>query len=128
MKADFVPVCQEHQTTMEWRPATFEYAEEGVSVCVTGPMAWVCPVDGEASYTPEGFDGLLVTDRAIDDRRARDGFSRLAQQPDEAEFRTMTTSNGVIGRRFLAVVPCLVATADLPRRKHERRKRRNRMD
>ncbi len=65
MKNDVVPICQEHQTTMEWRPATFEYGEDGVSVRVTGPLAWVCPVDGEASYTPEGFDELLITVREL---------------------------------------------------------------
>lgn len=50
---------------MEWRPATFEYAEDGVSVRVTGPMAWVCPIDDEALYTPESFDELLITVREL---------------------------------------------------------------
>jgi hypothetical protein len=65
MKNDFVPICQEHKATMEWRPTTFEYAEDGVSVRVTGLMGWVCPVDGEALYTPEAFDELLITVREL---------------------------------------------------------------
>ncbi|MDQ3009244.1 MAG: hypothetical protein M3X11_00865 [Acidobacteriota bacterium] len=65
MENDSVPICQEHKTTMEWRPAIFEYAEDGISVRVTGPMAWVCPIDGEALYTPDAFDELLVTVREL---------------------------------------------------------------
>ncbi len=65
MKNDSVPICHEHNATMEWRPAIFEYGEDGVSVRVTGPMAWVCPVDGEALYAPEAFDGLLLTVREL---------------------------------------------------------------
>jgi RNA polymerase subunit RPABC4/transcription elongation factor Spt4 len=65
MKNDFVPFCSEHQTEKEWGPTTFEYAEEGVSVRVSGIFAWVCPVDGEASFTPEGFDELLITVREL---------------------------------------------------------------
>jgi RNA polymerase subunit RPABC4/transcription elongation factor Spt4 len=65
MKTEFVPTCHEHQVTKEWLPATLEYAEEGVSVRVSGIFAWVCPVDGEASFTPEGFDELLITVREL---------------------------------------------------------------
>jgi hypothetical protein len=65
MKTDFVPICSEHQTEKEWRPTTFEYTEEGVSVCVSGILAWVCPVDGAASFPPETFDELLTTVREL---------------------------------------------------------------
>lgn len=65
MKTDFVPICHEHQIAKEWRPTTFEYTEEGVSVRVSGVFAWVCPVDGEASFTPETFDELLITVREL---------------------------------------------------------------
>lgn len=65
MKTDFVPICSEHQVAREWRAATFEYTEEGVSVRVPGVLAWVCPVDGEASFTPETFDELLSTVREL---------------------------------------------------------------
>jgi RNA polymerase subunit RPABC4/transcription elongation factor Spt4 len=65
MKSDFVPICAEHKVAKEWRPATFEYTEEGISVRVPGVLAWVCPVDGEASFTPETFDELLITVREL---------------------------------------------------------------
>lgn len=65
MKTDFVPICPEHQTEKEWRPTNFEYTEEGVSVRVSGIFAWVCPVNGEASFTPEAFDELLITVREL---------------------------------------------------------------
>jgi RNA polymerase subunit RPABC4/transcription elongation factor Spt4 len=61
MKTDFVPICSAHQVAKEWRTTTFEYTEEGVSVRVPGVWAWVCPVDGDASFTPEMFDELLST-------------------------------------------------------------------
>ena len=56
-----VPVCGEHQITKEWRPTTFEYGEDGVSIRVPNIYAWVCPQDGEASFTPETTDELIVT-------------------------------------------------------------------
>lgn len=65
MDTDFVPICSEHQVVKEWRPTIFKYAEEGVSVRVSGIFAWVCPVDGEASFTPEAFDELLITIREL---------------------------------------------------------------
>lgn len=65
MNTEFVPTCHEHRTAREWRPTTFEYSEEGVSVRVSGVFAWVCPVDGEASFTPEAFDELLITVREL---------------------------------------------------------------
>src|SRR5262245_36408923 len=65
MKTDFVPICSEHQIAREWRPTTFEYAEEGVSVCVSGILAWVCPVDGDASFPPEPLDELPTTVREL---------------------------------------------------------------
>jgi len=65
MKTEFTPTCHEHQITKAWRPTTFEYTEEGVSVRVSDVFAWVCPVDGEASFTPETFDELLVTVREL---------------------------------------------------------------
>lgn len=65
MKTEFTPTCHEHQVAKEWRPTTFEYTEEGVSVRVSDVFAWVCPVDGEASFSPETFDELLVTVREL---------------------------------------------------------------
>jgi hypothetical protein len=34
-------------------------------VQVPGVYAWVCPVDGEASFTPETFDELLISVREL---------------------------------------------------------------
>jgi YgiT-type zinc finger domain-containing protein len=56
-----VPVCGEHQVAKEWRPTTFEYGEDGVSIRVPNIYAWVCPQGGEASFTPETTDELIVT-------------------------------------------------------------------
>lgn len=65
MNTEIIPTCHEHHTAREWRPTTFEYREEGVSVRVSGVFAWVCPADGEASFTPEAFDELLITVREL---------------------------------------------------------------
>jgi RNA polymerase subunit RPABC4/transcription elongation factor Spt4 len=60
-----VPVCHEHQTSKEWRPTVFEYSEDGVSVRVPNVYAWVCPNDGESSFTPETVDELIATVREL---------------------------------------------------------------
>lgn len=59
------PICGEHRTLKEWRPATFEYREEGVSVRVPNVYAWVCPADGEASFTPETVDEIVGAVREL---------------------------------------------------------------
>ena len=65
MSSQSVPICAEHQSPKEWRPTTFEYEEEGVSVRVPNISAWVCPEDGEASFTPETVDELIDTIREL---------------------------------------------------------------
>ena len=65
MTSQSVPVCGEHQVAKEWRPTTFEYGEDGVSIRVPNIYAWVCPQDGEASFTPETTDELIVTVREM---------------------------------------------------------------
>jgi YgiT-type zinc finger domain-containing protein len=60
-----IPVCGEHQIPKEWRPTTFQYNEDGVSIRVPNIHAWVCPEDGEASFTPETVDELIVTVREL---------------------------------------------------------------
>lgn len=65
MSSQPVPICGEHQTAKEWRPTTFEYEEEGVSIRVPNINAWVCPHDGEASFTPETVDELIETIREL---------------------------------------------------------------
>ena len=59
--ATVIPVCREHQVQKEWRPTTFEYEEDGIRVRVPNVLAWVCPRDGEASFTPETADELIAT-------------------------------------------------------------------
>ncbi len=59
------PICGQHNLPKKWRPTAFEYNDEGVSVRVPNVYAWVCPVDGEASYTPETTDELLLTVREL---------------------------------------------------------------
>ena len=81
MKTESVPFCQEHHIAKEWSQTTFEYSEGGVSVRVPGVFAWVCPVDGDASFTPETFDELLITVRELLEpaRRARARQSALTE-------------------------------------------------
>ncbi len=61
MRPQSIPICGEHRAAKEWRPTTFEYIEDGISIRVPNISAWVCPVDGEASFTPETFDELIAT-------------------------------------------------------------------
>ncbi len=75
------PLCGEHHSVKEWCPTTFEYQEEGITVRVPNLYAWVCPVDGEASFTPETVDELLLTIREllITAKRARERRSELTE-------------------------------------------------
>lgn len=65
METKPAPICREHQQPKEWRPTTFDYSEEGISLHVSGVFAWVCPIDGDASYTPETADELQTTVRGL---------------------------------------------------------------
>jgi len=60
-----VPICAEHQVSKEWKPTTFEYDDDGISIQVPNVYAWVCPHDSEASFTPETTDGLIATVREL---------------------------------------------------------------
>lgn len=60
-----IPSCGEHHTLKEWRKTVFEYKDEGVSIRVPNIHAWVCPTDGEASFTPETIDDLIATVREL---------------------------------------------------------------
>lgn len=75
------PTCSEHRTSKEWRPTTFEYQEEGISVRVPNVYAWVCPEDGEASFTPETTDEIITTVRELLEpaKRARSRRSVLTE-------------------------------------------------
>ena len=61
------PICTEHKTEKVWQQTVFEYNEDGISVKVQNVWAWVCPEDGEPSFTPETVDALLVTVRELVD-------------------------------------------------------------
>lgn len=76
-----IPICGEHHVAKEWRPTTFEHSEEGISIRVPDVYAWVCPEDGEASFTPETVDEIMVTVRELLEsaRRARERRSVLTK-------------------------------------------------
>ncbi len=76
-----IPVCTAHQKPKEWRQTTFEYSEDGISVRVPGVYAWVCPEDGEASFTSDTVDELITTVRELLEpaRRARARQSVLTE-------------------------------------------------
>src|SRR5437762_1918884 len=65
MHEERAPICGEHNTVMEWRPATFEYSEEGITVRVPNLLAWVCPADCEPSFIAGTTDELLLTIRDL---------------------------------------------------------------
>ena len=81
MTSQTIPTCTEHHTSKEWRPTTFEYQEEGISVRVPNVYAWVCPEDGEASFTPETTDEIITTVRELLEpaKRARSRRSVLTE-------------------------------------------------
>jgi len=81
MSAKSVPICGQHKKPKEWCPAVFEYSEGGISVRVPNVYAWVCPEDGEASFTPETVDELIVTVRELIEtaKRARERRSSLTE-------------------------------------------------
>jgi len=59
------PICGEHHIPKEWRPVTFEYGEGSILIRVPNVYAWVCPANGEASFTPDTVDELIVTAREL---------------------------------------------------------------
>jgi YgiT-type zinc finger domain-containing protein len=59
------PICGEHNVQKEWRTTTFEYRDNGITVRVPNIYAWVCPENGEASFTPETVDELITTVREL---------------------------------------------------------------
>ena len=60
-----IPICGQHHIQKEWRQTAFEYTEEGISARVPNVYAWVCPLDGEASFTTETVDELITTVREL---------------------------------------------------------------
>ena len=55
------PICNEHKISKEWTSTTFEYDEEGITIRIPNVQAWVCPVDGDASFTADTVDELIAT-------------------------------------------------------------------
>ncbi len=76
-----IPTCGEHRLPKEWRPTIFEYSDEGITIKVPDVYAWVCPEDGEASFTPETVDELIDTVQELLEtaKRARKRRSILTQ-------------------------------------------------
>jgi len=65
MTSQSAPICNKHHRPKEWQRAIFEYSDGGVLIRVPNVYAWVCPEDGEASFTPETVDELIVTVREL---------------------------------------------------------------
>jgi YgiT-type zinc finger domain-containing protein len=65
METKPTPICGEHKAHREWRQTSFTYEEDGISITVNNISAWVCPVNGEASFTPQTADELTTTVRTI---------------------------------------------------------------
>jgi YgiT-type zinc finger domain-containing protein len=61
MTTKSAPFCGTHKVLKEWRPTTFEYSDEGVTVRIPNIYAWICPESGEASFTPETADEIIET-------------------------------------------------------------------
>jgi hypothetical protein len=81
MSSTPIPICGDHHKEKEWRLAAFDYQEEGITIRVPNLYAWVCPVDGEASFTPSTVDELLLTIRELltTAKRARERRSELTE-------------------------------------------------
>ena len=60
-----IPRCSEHGVSMKWDTTTFEYKDDGIVIRIPNVPAWVCPLDGEASFTPEVTDELIATVRDL---------------------------------------------------------------
>jgi len=58
-------VVDENQTPKEWEPVTFKYSEDEISVSVPNVYAWVNPLDGDISFTPDTVDELITTVREL---------------------------------------------------------------
>lgn len=63
MTNELTPICGQHNRKKKWQQTVFEYSEGGISIRIPNVYAWVCPEDGEASFTPETADELIITAR-----------------------------------------------------------------
>ncbi len=48
-----------------WQQTVFEYSEDRVFIQVQGVWAWVCPEDGELSFTHGTVDALIGAIRGL---------------------------------------------------------------
>lgn len=76
MKSNLIPTCGEHNQPKQWQATTFEYVEDGITVRVPNIYGWVCPENGEASFTPETVDELILTVRDLLETAKRAKFRR----------------------------------------------------
>ena len=61
-----IPTCGDaKQTPKQWQPVIFKYTEDDISVQVPNVYAWVNPLDGEVSFTPDTVDELIATVREL---------------------------------------------------------------
>ena len=76
-----VLLCGQHNREKRWQQTVFEYSENGISIRIPNVYAWVCPEDGEASFTPETADELIITAREFVQaaKRARERRSVLTE-------------------------------------------------
>ena len=81
MMAKAIPQCGQHRVSKEWLQTTFEYRDSEISVQVPNVYAWVCPVDGEASFAPETVDDLITSVRDFIEtaKRSRNRQSMLRE-------------------------------------------------
>ncbi len=56
-----IPICTQHKKEKVWSQTVFEYTEDDISVRIENVWAWVCPEDGDPSFTPETMDALIDT-------------------------------------------------------------------
>lgn len=63
MTNKLAPMCGQHNRQKKWQRTVFEYSDGGISIRIPNVYAWVCPEDGEASFTPETTDELIITAR-----------------------------------------------------------------
>ena len=64
MKTGKIPKNKSGQPK-EWGNTTFEYEENGIKIQIPNISAWICPETGEASFTPETVDELILTVRDL---------------------------------------------------------------
>jgi YgiT-type zinc finger domain-containing protein len=65
------PICGEHKIKKQWLATTFEYRDKGIVVRIPNVPAWICPEDGEASFTSDTTDELIATVRELIDTAKR---------------------------------------------------------